>query len=228
MEYSIKVSNRINLPEQGIGRVVLTQKCLYFMEQGTLRRKILTELKNITELEKIQYYRVLNAARAAIKITTNENKVINLCLDNERDIWYLLLNELCSAIYLAEEYRDPTIVQYAAKNSLLLSVVAISGQDVRTTHSQDVEQSTGYLTYYTMLRNDESSRQSTCIKQNLTLRINPSSREFEKQSIESMIYIEIDEYPTVWCALGNRIKIYEAITWTDETADIKLTAKIVR
>jgi len=35
------------VPNHGIGRVVLTQKCLYFLEQPTNKRKLLTDLDNI-------------------------------------------------------------------------------------------------------------------------------------------------------------------------------------
>lgn len=61
----------------------------------------------------------------------------------------------------------------------------------------------------------------------LHLRINPSSRTFDKNSVESIIFVESDDYSTVWCAVGNRIKIFDSTTWTYETSDIKLKDKIV-
>ena len=126
------------------------------------------------------YHRVLNAARPAIKIKTGNSQTINLCVDSERDLWYMLLNELCSAIYLAKEYRDPTIVQYAARNGILLNVVFASGQDARTKHSQNLDKAAEALIYYTTLRDDETRRSSKYTSQTLNLRINPSSREFER------------------------------------------------
>jgi hypothetical protein len=42
-----------------------------------------------------------------------------------------------------------------------------------------------------------------------------------------MIYVDIDNYPTVWCAIGNKIKIFEAITWQDESTDLIINDKIV-
>jgi hypothetical protein len=78
-----------------------------------------------------------------------------------------------------------------------------------------------------MLR-DDKTRRSTDAKQILHLRLKPSSRELNTQSsIESMVYVDIDQYPTIWCAIGNKIKIYDAITWHDEVTDLKINEKIV-
>ncbi|RNA33497.1 DENN domain-containing 3 isoform X3 [Brachionus plicatilis] len=63
-------------------------------------------------------------------------------------------------------------------------------------------------------------------KKILHLKINPSIREYTYQSVESIIYVDIDGYPTVWCAVGHRIKIFDAITWNDEITDMKLENKI--
>jgi hypothetical protein len=41
-------------------------------------------------------------------------------------------------------------------------------------------------------------------------------------------YLKNSEYPTIWCAIGSRIKIYEAITWTEESTNLKINEKIVR
>lgn len=64
-------------------------------------------------------------------------------------------------------------------------------------------------------------------KKILHLKINPSIREYTHQSVESIVYLNIDDYPTVWCAIGNRIKIFDAITWNDEITDMKFENKIV-
>ncbi len=60
----------------------------------------------------------------------------------------------------------------------------------------------------------------------LRFRINPSSRD-SKNSIECMIYVNHNEYSTLWCAVGNRIKIFDPISWTYEASDVKLKDKIV-
>lgn len=60
------------------------------------------------------------------------------------------------------------------------------------------------------------------------LRINPSVRELVKNTIEAMIYVENEDSSTLWCAVGNRIKIFDTETWNYETADVKLKEKIVR
>lgn len=42
-----------------------------------------------------------------------------------------------------------------------------------------------------------------------------------------MVYVEIQEYPTVWCAIGNRIRIYDGITWDEQLSDLKASGQIV-
>jgi len=101
--------------------MALTQKCLYFLEQGTNKRKTLAELKQIQMIEKAQYNKGVFYSRPALKIST-QSDTIYIC-DDEINLWFLLINELCSAIQLSIEHRDPSIVQYAAKNVLLLDAV---------------------------------------------------------------------------------------------------------
>ena len=40
-----------------------------------------------------------------------------------------------------------------------------------------------------------------------------------------MVYVSADE--TLWCGIGNRIKVYEAITLSGEIDDIKVESRIV-
>ena len=42
-----------------------------------------------------------------------------------------------------------------------------------------------------------------------------------------MVCVEIDGNPTLWCGVGNQIKIYEATTWGEENDDLKISEKIV-
>ncbi len=102
-----------------------------------------------------------------------------------------------------------------------------SGLNSEANHHSDLNKSMRILSYYTMMR-DDKTRRSTDAKKILHLRIKPSIREFHSQnSIESMVYVDIDQYPTIWCAIGNKIKIYDAITWHDEVNDLKINEKIV-
>ncbi|CAF0739711.1 unnamed protein product [Brachionus calyciflorus] len=226
IEFSLKVSPYSVVPNYGIGISVLTQKCLYFLEQGTNKRKVLTELKDIISIEKTQYSKGFFQSKPALKITTI-SQVVYISPDGEVSVWYLLLNELCSSFRIANETKDSSLIQYAAINVLLLDSLIQSGLNSTTNHSEDLERSIKYLSFYTFYKSDSTRLQmSTDAKKILHLRINPSSREYTSQSVESMIYVDIERYPTVWCAIGNRIKIFDAITWNDEIMDIKLETKI--
>lgn len=96
-------------------------------------------------------------------------------------------------------------------------------------HSRDLDKSLKYICFYA-LNKSESSKfdMSKDAKKILHLKINPSIKEYTYQSIESIIYVDMEDYPTIWCAVGNRIKIFDAITWNDEINDIKLDNKIVK
>lgn len=61
----------------------------------------------------------------------------------------------------------------------------------------------------------------------LHLRINASGKNIEKNSIESIIFVETEDVSTVWCAVGNRIKIFNSNSWTYDTPEIKIKEKIV-
>jgi hypothetical protein len=239
MEFAIEVSNRIVVVNEGIGRVILSQKCIYFKEAGSKRIRVLVELKNVRHIEKIEYYKLVIHKKMALKIShvvksssgDYSTQDIIICLNDERNLWYLLLNELRVAIFLSEDLKDVSIIQIAAKNSLLLSALIATGQDITTTVSKYLDLAVENLTYSNSSRMKEDKRRGSGpdIKQTLNLRINPSGRDIDnKNSVEVMIYIDIDNYPTIWCAIGNRVKIFDALTFNEEKAatDIKLNEKI--
>ncbi len=111
-------------------------------------------------------------------MTFNDDQIY-LPIQEERYLWYLLINELCSAIYLSVELKDPSLQKHAAKNVLLIDSVFRSGLDSRTTHFSDLQKAVEYLNYYTKF--EESSGQiATDAKRILHLRLNPFSRESQK------------------------------------------------
>lgn len=221
-EFALKISNSTVVPKAGIGRIALTQKCLYFLEQGTNKRKLIVELKNIKDLKKESY----KMFQVCIKIVTHQDEIIYLPIQEERNLWYLLINELCSGIYLSDEFKDPSLQQYAAKNVLLIDCVFRSGLDSRTSHFNDLHGAVECLNYYTTFDKESSNQNSTDAKRILHLRLNPFNREFQKFSIDTMVHVSSDE--TLWCGIGNRIKIYEAIMLSGEIDDILFDSRIVR
>lgn len=81
---------------------------------------------------------------------------------------------MCNAIYLSRELRDPSLVQYAAKNCTLLDAVLSSGHNPETSHHDDLASASKYLTYYTLLKEDKSKRRmSFDTNKILYLKINP-------------------------------------------------------
>ncbi len=181
IEFALKIGNYKIYPSHGIGRIVLTQKSIYFLEQGTNKRKMLTDLKNIQLIEKSTYAKGVFQTKPALKIMTDSG-VFFLCAKNEINLWFLLINELCSAIYLSNEMKDESLIQYAAKNVILLDALVTSGWNEETMHHENVEKSANYLCYYSILKED-SRRLPIEVKEILHLRLNPSHREFNSQRL---------------------------------------------
>jgi hypothetical protein len=94
-------------------------------------------------------------------------------------------------------------------------------------HSIDLQLVAPCLCYYTYMLDNEDGKLREDSSQILHLRINASGKNFEKNSIESIICVDVDEYSSVWCAVGNRIKIFDSTSWTYETSEIKIKEKIV-
>lgn len=119
------------------------------MESGTNKIRLLTELKNIVSIEKTFYKSNLFHSKNALKISSinredySRNKYfffqsnksamfklnileVNnyyLCLENEINVWYILIQELCFAIKFSKQLLDKSLIQYAAKNVLLADAV---------------------------------------------------------------------------------------------------------
>ncbi|RNA08615.1 DENN domain-containing 3-like, partial [Brachionus plicatilis] len=200
-EFALKISNHTLVPNYGIGNLVLTQKCLYLLELGTNKRKVITEIKDIISIEKTQYNNGLFNSKSALKINTL-NEAVHISPDNEVNVWYLLFNELCSSFRIANETKDSSVVQLAAINVILMDSVLQSGLNSIANHSRDLDKSIKYLCFYTLYKSELSKlNMSKDAKKILHLKINPSIREYTYQSVESIISADIDGYPTVWCAV---------------------------
>ena len=89
-----------------------------------------------------------------------------------------------------------------------------------------LEATASILCHYTNILDDEDNHLNTENSQ-IYLRINASGKNIEKSSIESIICVEMDDYSTIWCAVGNRIKIFDSTSWTYQTSEIKIKEKIV-
>ena len=102
--------------------------------------------------------------------------------------------------------------------------------DPNSRDSNKVETLASTLCYYTyLLDNDDINDKLRGESVNLLhLRINASGKNIEKNSIESIICVECDDCLTVWCAVGNRIKIFDSNSWAYETSEIKIKEKIVK
>jgi hypothetical protein len=132
--------------------------------------KFISSLKKKTLIKKIQAKR----------------EPVYLCVEDEINTWYILINELCCGIYLSNEFKDTSIIQYAAINVFLIDAVYMSGLDRQAYHSKDLEKSLAFLRYYTLLKEDKNRRSSDA-KQILNLRIKPSGRDIISQRLNILL-----------------------------------------
>lgn len=229
MELVLKISSQSHVTNRGIGRIVMTEKSVYQLQQGTNKAIKLVDIKNIETIEKTKAKGKTSFNKPALKLLTTINESIELCLGNERDIWYLSVKELWSANVIFSETKDALILNSSAQNvKILNAVIGSLTDDPNSRDSDKVETIASTVCYYTyLLDNDDINDKLRGGSVNLLhLRINASGKNIEKNTIESIISVDFDDCLTVWCAVGNRIKIFDSNSWAYEISEIKIKEKI--
>ncbi|GFN87386.1 DENN domain-containing protein 3 [Plakobranchus ocellatus] len=121
-EIILRVSNLIKT-DFGMGRIVLTDKRLFFIKDVSNRYKEVVKLRNITSLEKIQTHWYLIAVDVLV-INDTANKVkFTAWLKEERNSWAILIEEMRAGKVVAEATRDFTAIGQAVQNVLLVDAV---------------------------------------------------------------------------------------------------------
>ncbi|CAH1774894.1 unnamed protein product [Owenia fusiformis] len=226
-ECILKVSNMMKC-DRGTGRLALTQKRLFFLQEGSKKFVEIIKLRDISSLEKIQQMSFLVGVEALrVYSKVSECPPFVACLKEERNCWCMLVTEMAAGKVIAEELRDPGIVQQAAQNVLLVDAVIRSGEENCCSHHTSVERAASYLCYFTRRKEDGVDKLPPDTKHVLQHRINPNVREVDKKAIEALLYTpgnksgssnesdsEIELGPKLWCAMGSgKVLVYDASTW---------------
>ncbi|KAH9496720.1 hypothetical protein Btru_009782 [Bulinus truncatus] len=121
-EIVLRVSSLIKT-DFGMGRIVLTDKRLFFIKDVSNRYKEIVKLRNISKLEKVQNHSFLVAVDVLV-ITDSDAKIkFTAWLKDERNCWATIIEEMRAGRIVAEASKDYTAINHAIQNVLLADAV---------------------------------------------------------------------------------------------------------
>ncbi|XP_071502501.1 DENN domain-containing protein 3-like [Diadema antillarum] len=216
-ESVLKVSALIRT-DDGMGRLVLTEKRLFYMAEGSNMYREVVRCRDIEKLEKFEYFNILLSCQAlriySTKPSTNPY-VANLKV--ERNCWFTLITELWAGRVISEAQKDPQVVQQAARNVKLIDAVIRSAENEDATHAKHLDSAVWHLCHFTRLREEGMAMVPPETRSALVHKFNPSSNEAQKTTVEAMVYTpgnqsltEEEATPKLWCAMGSgKVKVFD-------------------
>ncbi|XP_077990292.1 DENN domain-containing protein 3-like [Glandiceps talaboti] len=235
-ECVLKVSSLIRT-DHGTGRLILTQKRLFFLSEGKRKLKEVIRLRDIQNIEKYEYTRhIFPPGVPALKIFhKKEGKAPYIAsLKSERNSWYILIKEMWAGRIIADVQKDYQVIQQAAQNVLMIDAIIRSGDSEESTHSSAVEAAADNLCYFTRRREEGMANLPEETTSALIHRVNPSNRNEQKATVEALLYTpgnrskgDEDNSPKLWCALGTgKIRVFDASTWICESQFIEAKDRV--
>ncbi|KAK6960212.1 DENN domain-containing protein 3, partial [Biomphalaria glabrata] len=220
-EIVLRVSNLIKT-DFGMGRIVLTDKRLFFIKDVSNRYKEIVKLRNITKLEKVQNHSFLIAADVLV-ITDTETKVkFTAWLKEERNCWATIIEEMRAGRIVAEASKDYTAINQAIQNVLLADAVIRSGQDERVAHHGLVARAADSLCYFTAYMAEGRHNLPSDTIATLQHRVDPNTGQRERKTVEVLLYtpgcqssgMQNNIPPRLWCGMGDgKIRVFDATNW---------------
>jgi hypothetical protein len=138
--------------KDGPGRLLLTQKRLYFLSEARTAAQLLTELKNIVSIDKYQHQSGFSLAKPGIKVETSstaassslqrdssltlkakssslekEDKMTIVLLfknQQEQNLWYSIMQELWSGLTISNQQCDVSVLSLASRHITLMDTLA--------------------------------------------------------------------------------------------------------
>eukprot|EP00057_Strongylocentrotus_purpuratus_P028110 XP_011682584.1 PREDICTED: DENN domain-containing protein 3 isoform X1 [Strongylocentrotus purpuratus] len=235
-ESVLKMSSLIRT-DHGMGRLVLTEKRLFYMGEGSNIYKEIVRARDIEKLEKFEYFNILLSCQALRIYSTKPNTspyVANL--KAERNSWFTLITELWAGRVIADAQKDPQVVQQAARNVKLIDSVIRSAENEDATHAKHLDSAVWHLCHFSRLREEGMGRVPPETSSALVHKFNPSSNEAQRTTVEAMVYTpgtsvfsdrsmsEEEATPKLWCAMGSgKVKVFDGSNFVLEAefADAK-------
>ncbi|CAG5119297.1 unnamed protein product, partial [Candidula unifasciata] len=224
-EVILRVSNLIKT-DFGMGRIVLTDKRLFFIKDVSNKCREIVKLRNIAQLEKVQYHSLLRPVDCLL-ITETGNKVkFTAWLKADRNCWAALIEEMRAGKTVAEAIKDFAAIGHAIHNVLLIDAVIRSGQDELVAHYGQVTHAAETLCYFTAYMAEGRHILPRDTTSALQRRVDPNIGQRERRSVLCMLYTAGRSYnsipPRLWCAMGNgQVRVFDATSWTLEESFIQ-------
>ncbi|GFS17507.1 DENN domain-containing protein 3 [Elysia marginata] len=233
-EIILRVSNLIKT-DFGMGRIVLTDKRLFFIKDVSNRYKEIVKLRNITSLEKIQtHWYLISVDVLVINDTANKVK-FTAWLKEERNNWAILIEEMRAGKVVSEATRDFTAIGQAVQNVLLVDAVIRSGQDERTTHHKHVSRAAETLCYFSSYISEGRHNLPPDTLQALQHRVDPNMGQRERKTVEVLLYTagghgsesSTNCPPRLWCGMGDgKVRVFDATNWALEESFVQTKATV--
>ncbi|CAL1542255.1 unnamed protein product [Lymnaea stagnalis] len=229
-EIVLRVSNLIKT-DFGMGRIVLTDKRLFFIKDVSNRYREIVKLRNISKLEKLQIHSFLMAVDVLVITDTDNKSKFTAWLKDERNCWAIIIDEMRAGKIVAEATKDYTAINQAIQNVLLVDAVIRSGRDERTTHHAHVAHVAETLCYFTNYMSEGRHNLPPDTVAALQHRVDPNVGQRERRTVEVLLYTpgcqssdsQNSIPPRLWCGMGDgKVRVFDATNWVLERSFVQI------
>ncbi|XP_078093049.1 DENN domain-containing protein 3-like isoform X2 [Mustelus asterias] len=219
-----KVSNSVKT-SYGLGRVVMSQKRLFLLMEAHPYCKEIARFRDIEEVESCLPVSIFPLKILALKIKVRDKKEPFIAnLKSERDLWKVIIREMCAGKFLAERHKDPQYIQQAVNNIQLINAVAKCSLHQR---SMSIASKLAYLDH---TAGEEPPTVPKMTSDALKHTLHLSDSNSTPYAVDVLLYVPgnldpcecTDTHPKLWCALSDgRVMMYNAATWIMEQPPIQ-------
>ncbi|KAL5010460.1 hypothetical protein ScPMuIL_012765 [Solemya velum] len=227
-ERILKISTLIKT-DLGMGRIVLTDKRLFFLKDVSQVYQEIIRLRDIKSLTKLQLYSFLSLVDALRIHHKDGSTTFTAWLKEDRNWWHILIQEMWSGKVVAEGMRDINAVHLAAQNVLLIDAIIRSGEEECTAYFECVDTAASHLCHYTQCKSNKQHILPVDTMQALQKRIDPNLEQKDRQSVQALLYTPGDGniLPRLWCGMGDgKVRVFDAREWTLETEFVQTKSAI--
>ncbi|XP_038658334.1 DENN domain-containing protein 3-like [Scyliorhinus canicula] len=219
-----KVSNPVKT-SYGLGRVVMSQKRLFLLMEAHPYYKEIARFRDIEEVESCLPVSIFPLKILSLKIKVRDRKdpfIANL--KSERDLWKVIIREMCAGKFLAERHKDPQYIQQAVNNIQLINAVA------KCSLHQPSMSIASKLAYLDQTAGEEPPTVPKMTSDALKHTLHLSDSNSAPYAVDVLLYVpgnldpceSADTHPKLWCALSDgRVMMYNAATWIMEQPPIQ-------
>ncbi|XP_048406554.1 DENN domain-containing protein 3-like [Stegostoma tigrinum] len=219
-----KVSNPVKT-SYGLGRVVLSQRRLLLLMEAHPYCKEIARFRDIEEVEFCLPVSIFPLKILALKIKVRDKKEPFIAnLKSERDLWKVIIREMCAGKFLADRHKDPQYIQQALSNIQLINAVA------KCSFHQRPMTIASKLAYLDQTAGQEPPALPRMTSDALKHTLHLTDSNSPPYAVDVLLYVpgnldpceSADTHPKLWCGLSDgRVMTYNAATWIMEQPPIQ-------